>query len=68
MKTCECGGELLRHGARKYKTTDMWRVRYICRECRKSFTQKMDVSKVMTGKFLHFNSTGRPTYKDWRYL
>lgn len=64
MKTCNCGGDLLRHGTTKYADPSIVGVRYICRECGKSFTQRMASDKQ--AGLLFFNSTGRPTKKDWR--
>lgn len=65
MKSCECGGELLRHGKTYYKGSDVVGVRYICKECRKSRTERFDGDSVDGRVF--FNSTGRPTMKDWRF-
>ena len=69
MKTCDCGGELLRHGVTHFKGKNapvgMVGVRYRCRECRKTFTVRL-VSDDRAG-FLHFHATGRPTAKDWRH-
>lgn len=65
MKTCSCGGEFLRHGITRYKCSDMVGVRYICRECRKSHTERFKADSVEG--VLFFNATGRPTLKDWRY-
>lgn len=66
MKVCEhCGGDLLRHGVTHYTSdTSIIGVRYRCRECNKTFTQRMadDASRGA----LFFNSTGRPHRKDWR--
>lgn len=58
MKFCECGGDYLRHGIVKTG------IRYICRDCRKSFTQRGE--DVIKGKKT-FNETGRPTLNDWRF-
>ena len=65
MKLCVCGGELLRHGLKIYKSSGIVGVRYACRECRKTFTQRM-TKDVDTGR-LFFTPRGRPTVKDWRY-
>lgn len=65
MKTCACGGDLLRHSMTRYKTNPaLVGVRYRCRECGKSFTQRMP-EDTQTGA-LFFNTTGRPTIRDWR--
>lgn len=65
MKTCKCGGDLLRHGVTHYKSDpSVVGVRYRCRDCGQTFTQRMsdDIQRGM----LFFNQTGRPTVKDWR--
>jgi hypothetical protein len=66
MKSCQhCGGDLLRHGVTYYRADpSIIGIRYICRECRKSFTQRVSDDKP-TG-LLFFNATGRPHRKDWR--
>lgn len=66
MKTCaHCGGDLLRHGVTHYlRDPSLIGVRYICRDCRTSFTQRMKQDEP-TGLLL-LNKTGRPTLKDWR--
>jgi hypothetical protein len=65
MKTCDCGGDLLRHGVTRYKSEQsVVGVRYKCRECGRSFTQRMADDKQ--GGALFFNATGRPHRKDWR--
>ena len=63
MKTCACGGDLLRHGVTKYGDGSQG-VRYRCRECSKTFTERN--GNEVRG-LLFFNSTGRPTKKDWRH-
>ena len=65
MKFCECGGEFLRHGKTAYKDTSIIGVRYICRDCRKSHTERFEADPVKG--FVYFNPTGRPTLKDWRH-
>lgn len=66
MKTCpHCEGELLRHGVTHYKHSETVGVRFICRDCRKSFTERMKADTV--AGLLFFAATGRPTLKDWRY-
>lgn len=65
MKTCDCGGELLRHGVKYYANPEYIGIRYRCRECQKTFTERM-LDDTKTGK-LFFTNTGRPTLKDWRY-
>jgi transposase-like protein len=66
MKFCECGGDLLRHAVTRYtrRHVGMIGVRYKCRECGKTFTQRMESDK-RSGE-LFFNATGRPHRKDWR--
>lgn len=66
MKTCpHCSGELLRHGVTRYKDVETVGIRYRCRECSKTFTERMDSDKRAGSLF--FAPTGRPTIKDWRY-
>jgi len=66
-KTCQCGGDLLRHGFYYYKQAAFTGIRYICRDCRKSITRLEETSAITgTGK-LRFNSTGRPTIQDARH-
>ena len=66
MRHCTCGGDLLRHGVTQYKENkSIIGVRYICRECRKTFTQRGE--KVKKQGMLFFSETGRPTINDWRY-
>ena len=66
MKTCECGGELLRHGVTRYKRdSSIIGIRYKCIECTKTFTQRMEKDEIKG--LLFFAPTGRPTVKDWRY-
>jgi len=66
MKTCACGGDLLRHGVTHYASDpSIVGVRYKCRECEKTFTQRMESDEHKGALF--FNSTGgRPHRKDWR--
>ncbi len=66
MKTCQhCDGDLLRHGVTYYRRDpSIVGVRYICRDCRTSFTQRVDAEKPSGYAF--FNQTGRPYNKDWR--
>lgn len=66
MKTCQhCGGDLLRHGVAYYSTDpSIVGVRYKCRECSKTFTQRMENDDRRGLAF--FNATGRPHRKDWR--
>lgn len=67
MKTCpHCEGELLRHAKTAYKGSKTIGIRFICRECRKSFTQRFEADTV--AGLLFFSTTGRPTLKDWRYV
>ncbi len=66
MKTCTCGGELLRHGVKYYsRDTSIIGIRYRCRECNATFTERMQEDAVKGCLF--FNATGRPTLKDWRF-
>lgn len=65
MKSCACGGDFLRHGTTYYTDTSIIGIRYICRDCRKSKTVRMPTDDVKG--LLFFNSTGRPTKRDWRH-
>lgn len=66
MKLCECGGDLLRHGVARYKSAPaIVGVRYKCRECGRTFTQRMGSDEHK--EKLRFNSAGRPHYQDWRH-
>lgn len=67
MKLCpHCGGDLLRHGITTYKhAATVVGVRYRCRDCRKSFTKRVERDQIRG--VLFFNDTGRPTLKDWRF-
>ena len=64
MKTCNhCDGDLLRHGVSRHKNGDIYGVRYICRECRASFTVRCEDRHAGV---LNYGMGGRPTVKDWR--
>lgn len=66
MKTCACGGDLLRHGLTRYNADKrVVGVRYKCRECGKTHTQRMAEDEC--NGLLFFSATGRPTLNDWRY-
>jgi hypothetical protein len=66
MKTCNCGGELLRHGVTRYKhDQSIIGIRYRCRDCNVTHTERMPSDEVKG--YLYFAPVGRPTLKDWRY-
>lgn len=65
MKSCDCGGDLLRHAITEYVDPSIVGIRYICKECKRSKTVRMASDDVKG--LLYFNSTGRPTMKDWRH-
>lgn len=72
MNSCpHCSGELLRHGVTHYKRTEMVGIRYRCKDCSRTFTQRMNedkVSGVLCFGLRGFpNLDGRPTLKDWRF-
>ena len=64
MKTCGCGGNLLRHGVSRQKNGDQYGIRYRCADCGKTFTAK--VADVPARNVLKFGGYGRPTRNDWR--
>jgi hypothetical protein len=65
LKTCECGGDYLRHGLSYYKSDpNLIGIRYKCRDCKKTHTERFEEDTI-NGVF--FNYIGRPTLKDSRY-
>ncbi len=68
MKTCLCGGDLLRHGFYYYKRPEFTGVRYRCRDCSTTITILEESSAIGgRGKKLRFSNTGRPTIQDARH-
>lgn len=64
MKTCACGGHLLRHGVTRYASdANLIGIRYRCRACGKTFTQRMPEDRHDGALF---QATGRPVLVDWR--
>jgi len=59
-----CEGELLRHGVARKPTGETYGIRYRCRECNRTFTQRTD-EETYSG-VRQYNATGRPMRKDWR--
>lgn len=64
MKTCACGGDLLRHAVmRSSLDGEITGIRYICRDCRETFIHHSDGCGV-TGQISTLR--GRPIKADWR--
>jgi hypothetical protein len=67
MKTCLCGGDLLRHDIYRYKRIPFVRIRYICKDCRETIWMLEEVSAMSgTGK-IRFHAEGRPRIRDARF-
>ena len=59
-----CEGELLRHGVSRKQNGDIYGVRYRCRECGRTHTQRMTADEYRGTR--QYNATGRPMRNDWR--
>ena len=67
LKTCHCGGDLLRHDLYRYKRIPFVRIRYICRDCRETIGMIEEVSAVSGKGKIRFHTEGRARILDARF-
>ena len=67
MKTCHCGGDLLRHDIYRYKRIPFVRIRYICKECKETIGMMEEVNALSGSGKIRFHAEGRARILDARF-
>ena len=67
MKTCTCGGDLLRHDIYRYKRIPFVRIRYICKECKETTGMMEEVGTLSGSGKIRFHAEGRARILDARF-
>jgi len=67
MKSCTCGGDLLRHDIYRYKRIPFVRIRYICQDCRGTIGMIEEVSALSGAGKIRFHAAGRARIRDARF-
>lgn len=67
MKTCHCGGDLLRHDIYRYKRIPFVRIRYICKECKETVGMLEEAGALSGAGKIRFHAEGRARILDARF-